>query len=134
MLSKIVLTITLVALAFAVVNCAGGGGSVEPITVHKTEAGEISFSQTVAPILVDHCERCHGEDKKGELYILTYDGVMKGGKSGGFVVPGDAEGSRLITSVKKTTEPFMPPRVFPALTEDRIEAISTWINEGAKDN
>ena len=60
MLSKTVLTITLVILAFAVVHCAAGGGSVEPITVHKTEAGEISFSQTVAPILEEISQEYEG--------------------------------------------------------------------------
>ena len=44
------------------------------------------------------------------------------------------DGSRLITSVEKTREPFMPPKVFPALTEDRIQAIRAWIAQGAKNN
>ena len=116
------------------VGCGAAGGSTEPIAVVETEAGEVSFAGTVAPILKDHCIRCHGEDRKGELYILSYEGVLKGGKSGSFVVPGDADGSRLITSVEKTREPFMPPKVFPALTADRIRAIRSWIGQGAKNN
>ena len=121
--------------ALAVVAaCAGGGGSTAPITVKKTTEGEVSFAGTVLPILTDHCQRCHGEDRDGNLYVLDYDGVMKGGNSGGFVIPGDPDGSRLITSVEKTKTPFMPPKIFPALTEDRIQAIRQWISEGAKNN
>ncbi len=91
--------------------CAGGGGSTAPITVKKTTEGKVSFAQTVSPILKDHCIRCHGADAKGGLSILDYEAVMKGGKGGGFVVPGDPDNSRLITSVEKTKPPFMPPKV-----------------------
>jgi Planctomycete cytochrome C len=116
------------------IGCGAAGGSTEPIEVVKTEAGEVSFSKTVLPILVDHCNRCHGEDAKGELGILKYEDVMKGGKSGNFVVPGDSAASRMITSVEKTLPPHMPPKVFPALTQDRIQVLRAWIDEGAKDN
>ena len=125
---------TILPLLAVVAACAAGGGSTDPITVKKTGEGAVSFSGTVLPILTDHCIRCHGEDRDGDLYILDYDGVMKGGKSGNFVVPGDPEGSRLVTSVEKTKPPFMPPKIFPALTEDRIQAIRQWISEGAKNN
>mgnify|MGYP006300015051 FL=1 len=85
-------------------------------------------------ILLDHCIRCHGEDAKGGLKILTYEDVMAGGESGDTIVPGDPDASRLVTSVEMTREPYMPPRIFPALTEDRIQAIRQWIEEGAEDN
>jgi mono/diheme cytochrome c family protein len=112
----------------------GGGGSTAPITVKKTSEGEVSFSMTVLPVLKDHCVRCHGADKDGGLSILDYESVMKGGKSGKFVVPGNPGESRLVTSVEKTRPPYMPPKIFPALTEDRIQAIRQWISEGAKNN
>lgn len=115
-------------------GCGAGGGSTDPITVVKTDEGEVSFAGTIHPMLIDHCNRCHGKESEGELSILSYASVMKGGKSGPIVVPGDPEGSRIITSVEKTRPPHMPPRVFPALTEDRIQALRQWISEGAKDN
>ncbi len=128
-----VLILGVVALLVGIA-CAAAGGSVDPITVLKTDDGAVSYSKTVQPILVDHCQRCHGEDRKGDLYVMDYEGVMKGGQSGDFVVPGDPDKSRLIKSVEKTEVPYMPPKVFPALTEDRIAAIRAWITEGAKDN
>lgn len=124
----------MVLSAFIVVGCGAAGGSTDPIEVIKSPEGKVSFSKTVLPILVDHCQRCHGEERKGDLYALDYEGVMKGGKSGSFVVPGDPDNSRLITSVEKTKPPYMPPKVFPALTEDRIQAIRLWISEGAENN
>jgi mono/diheme cytochrome c family protein len=115
-------------------GCGAAGGSTEPIEVVKTSAGDVSFSSTVLPIFQDHCIRCHGPDKKGDLYVLSYEGVIAGGKSGSFVVPGDPDGSRVVTSVEKTREPFMPPKIFPALTQDRIQAIRAWIGQGANNN
>jgi len=134
MCRKIVCLSATVALAIMLIQCAAAGGSTDPIEVVRTDSGGISFAGTVLPILQDHCSRCHGEDKKGGLQILTFEGVIAGGKSGDFVVAGDPDSSRLVTSVEKTREPFMPPRVFPALTLDRIQAIRQWIAEGAKNN
>ena len=121
-------------IILVVLGCAAAGGSTDPITVQKTAEGEVSFAGTVLPILQDHCERCHGDERKGNLYLLDYDGVMAGGKSGPLVVAGNPDESRIVQSVEMTKEPYMPPRVFPSLTEDRIQAIRQWIAEGAKNN
>ncbi|MFO8071732.1 MAG: c-type cytochrome domain-containing protein [Polyangia bacterium] len=122
------------AAALLLVVAACGGGSTEPISVVETDQGEVSFKGTVHPILMDHCVRCHGEDADGELSILSYESLMEGGKSGDTIVPGDPDASRLVTSVEKARPPHMPPRIFPALTEDRIAAIRDWIEAGAEDD
>jgi uncharacterized membrane protein len=121
------------ALIFAVF-AACGGGSTKPITVVKTSEGKISFSGTVQPILQEHCKRCHDADKKGGLYLMTYDGVIKGGNRGPAVVAGNPDQSQIVGSIEKTKEPHMPPRIFSPLTEDRIQAIRQWISEGANNN
>ncbi|MDD5309615.1 MAG: hypothetical protein PHU25_20040 [Deltaproteobacteria bacterium] len=126
--------VTAALLVSTLLVAACGGGSTEPITVVKDSAGAVSFTGTVLPILRDHCKRCHDEDRKGGLYLMSYDGVRKGGKRGPAVIAGDPEGSQIVGSVEKRKEPHMPPRVFSALTEDRIAAIRQWIAEGAKNN
>ena len=80
--AMVLMALVAVGLIF---GCAAGGGSTDPIEVVKTDSGKVSFSKTVHPILMDHCIRCHGEDADGQLSILSYEGVMKGGKSGSFV-------------------------------------------------
>jgi hypothetical protein len=65
---------------------------------------------------------------------MDYTGVLQGGKGGPVVLAGNPDESRIITSVEKTRPPFMPPKIFPALTEDRITALRNWIAEGAEDN
>jgi hypothetical protein len=118
-----------------IVGCGAAGGSTDPITVVKTDKGEISFKDTVHPILLDHCaKRCHNEDNESNFQVLTYELLMKGGNRRYTVVAGKPDESQLIGSVTKTKPPHMPPRVFPALTEDRIEALRVWIEEGAQDN
>jgi hypothetical protein len=128
--------LALLALVFIVGMAAcGGGGSVEPITVVKTESGQVSFEGTVHPILLDHCgKRCHNEEAEGGFQVTSYETVIKGGNRGNTIVPGDPDGSQIIGSVTKTKPPHMPPRVFPALTEDRIQALRNWIAEGAENN
>ena len=85
MKSRCLLIVASGLFALGSVGCAAGGGSTAPITVVEAPGGEVSFAGTVHPILKDHCIRCHGPDKKGELSILSYEGVIKGGKSGSFV-------------------------------------------------
>ena len=115
--------------------CGGAGGSTEPITLVKTDAGEVSFEETVHPILLDHCgKRCHNDEAEGGFQVLSYETLIKGGNRGDTIVAGDPAASQIIGSVTKTKPPHMPPRIFPALTEDRIEALRSWIAEGAEQN
>jgi hypothetical protein len=124
-----------VTALFLLFSCAGGGGSTKPITMVKAGDGKVSFSGTIQPILVDHCKRCHDQDKKkGNLYLMTYDGLMAGGNQGKVVVPGDVDHSLIVGAVEKKMRPNMPPKVFPALTSDRIQALRQWIAEGAENN
>src|SRR5690348_93854 len=70
------------------------------------------FESHVRPILVDHCYQCHSAAKKvkGELRLDTRAGVLKGGKSGAVIVPGEPEKSPLIEAVRyKNPDLQMPP-------------------------
>ena len=134
--SRVVLSVLWVgSVLFLFFSCAGAGGSTAPITVVKAGDGKVSYSGTIQPILVDHCKRCHDQDKKkGDLYLMTYDGLMAGGSQGKAVVPGDPDASLIVGAVEKKKFPNMPPKVFPALTPDRVQALRQWIAEGATDN
>ena len=55
------------------------------------------FSARVAPIFNDRCTTCHGpEKKKGKLRLDTFDYVMRGGKDGVVVKPGDPKKQRTL--------------------------------------
>ena len=100
---------------------------------------KMSFTDDVMPIFVGHCFSCHqpggqGNEKSG-LDLSSYEGVMKGTKSGKMVIPGDADGSNLMWLLdwRGAPETHMPLGKKKLSTCDR-DAIRTWIREGAKNN
>jgi mono/diheme cytochrome c family protein len=92
----------------------------------------VSFSGDVMPIFQASCIKCHGgeDGEKGDLDLRTHEDVMKGGESGAVVVAGDAANSLL---VKLITEGKMPKRG-DKLTQDQVDLIARWVNEGAQNN
>jgi mono/diheme cytochrome c family protein len=98
-----------------------------------------SFAEDVVPILVGHCYSCHtpgGQgNKKSGLDLSTYDGIMKGTKSGKMVIPGDPESSNLVWLLdwRGAPDTHMPLGKKKLSTCDR-DTIREWIREGAKDN
>ena len=85
-------------------------------------------------MLESNCFKCHGEKKaKAELKLHTSADVLKGGKSGKLIEPGKSAESLIIKrlSLHKDDEDIMPPKGGP-LEKEQIEAISRWIDQGAK--
>ena len=109
---------------------------------------EISFSSDVQPILEKHCVECHDSGGEGVtasgFSTRDYDSVMKGTRLGRVVVPGSGISSTLYLVVAHKTAPEiqMPPHHRQAwaeghgspLSEDEVEIIQTWIDQGAQDN
>jgi len=109
---------------------------------------EVSFSSEVLPIFNEHCIECH--DRGGEGIVASgfsvqdYDNVMKGTDLGPVVVPGSAISSTLYLVVAQKTAPeiHMPPHHSEAwaegrgvpLSEDQVEIIQAWIDQGANNN
>jgi hypothetical protein len=99
---------------------------------------EVSFSKDVAPVLDKFCTTCHSsdEDHPSELFMDTYETLMKGGKHGKAIVPGDSKES-LIAKKLSDAPPFgkmMPPPRKPRPTPEQIALILAWIDQGAKKN
>jgi hypothetical protein len=91
------------------------------------------FEANVRPILSETCYRCHGGVKtSNDLRVDSRDALLKGGKSGPAIVPGNAAGSRLYQSVRRVPGlPAMPPSNEHALRPDQVAAVARWINDGA---
>jgi len=93
------------------------------------------FVDVVGPLLREHCQGCHNEDKKeNSLVLTTYAGVMRGGESGKVVVAGNTELSELLRriSLEPSDEEFMPAEGKPPLTARQRDIIRWWIQAGAK--
>jgi hypothetical protein len=101
-------------------------------------ASEVSYTKDVAPILDKLCVSCHNADDEhpSELYMDSYDALMKGGKHGKAIQPGNSKESLL--SQKMTDEPpfgkKMPPSKRRMPTPEQIETLRQWIDQGAKKN
>ena len=91
----------------------------------------VSFEKDIQPIFKANCISCHKPDKKkGKLDMSTYADLMKGGKQGNPVKPGDPAKSLLVEMISGA-EPEMPEKG-DKLTEAQVKVISDWIKQGAK--
>src|SRR5689334_181855 len=64
----------------------------------KSNPGEF-FTQRIQPILASKCWSCHTESRLGGLRLDSRDAILKGGKSGAAVVPGDPDNSLLTKAI-----------------------------------
>jgi hypothetical protein len=102
-------------------------------------AGEISYSKDIAPILTKFCATCHNEDDEhpSQLYMDSYDQILKGGKHGKAVQPGNGKES-LIVQKMMPDPPFgkvmPPPDKTRRPSAEQMEVIRLWIDQGAKKN
>lgn len=91
------------------------------------------FEKRIRPLLVEHCQECHGADKqKGSLRLDHKEGWHKGGDSGPALVPGDVSASLLwkVVSYEDRDLKMPPKKKLPAAD---LEAIKLWIESGAPD-
>jgi hypothetical protein len=87
--------------------------------------------QTAKSIIESKCLTCHGDARMSDFDLCSRETILKGGKRGSAIVPGNAEGSRLYQAVRRQGELKMPPGKTP-LTESEVAALRDWINAGAK--
>lgn len=107
--------------------------TVEDVDKKDIPSSNVSFADHIYPVFQVKCIYCHNAtNPDGGLDLTTYASATSDLT---IIFPGNADGSILYLSVKPTTgiEP-MPPIGYPILTQDQIEGIKTWINEGAKNN
>ena len=88
------------------------------------------FEKEIRPLLVEHCQVCHGPRlQQGGLRLDSAEFLRQGGRSGPAVAPGQVEQSRLIQLVRGTGDLQMPPT--GPLPENRISALEQWVRDGA---
>ena len=102
------------------------------IAARERAAPAPSFNSDIAPILQKNCLACHSSaTKMGGLVMESYDALIKGGAHGQPIVPGNADGSRLVLMLEGKIQPRMPFGADPLPAAD-IAAIKAWINAGAE--
>ena len=105
----------------------GAGSSTKGLVADE---GIPFFEAHVRPLLVEHCQQCHGPKKQeGGLRLDSRLSLMQGGEHGPAMVPGQPEKSLLVTAVRHTTDLQMPPA--GKLQERQIDSLEQWIKQGA---
>ena len=88
----------------------------------------------IIPILLRHCTICHNHRRhEGDLDLTTKASMLKGGKSGPALLPGEPEKSRILQRILAKEMP--PLGVFDAGVtrppEPDVEKLKQWIAQGA---
>lgn len=106
----------------------------------------VSYAKEIAPVIGKYCLPCHAEESRNssELHMDTYALMMEGGKHGKPVVPGKPDESILVQKLLPEppfgdTMPIQKRRrkageEAKKVTPEEIKRITTWIEQGAKNN
>ncbi len=115
-------------------RAALGLAAALPLVLPILDAAQDSdfFEKRVRPILANRCFACHGPDAgegQAGLRLDSLDGMLRGGRSGPAIVPGQASRSLLIHAVNHDTLLQMPPKA--KLSIDEVAALTRWVDGGA---
>jgi cytochrome b561 len=92
------------------------------------------YLDIVQPALNRRCQSCHADDNaRGGLSLTSYAAVMRGGRQGAAVTPGDLQKSELYRriSLPRGHKDYMPKGERAPLNADQTEAIAIWIRARA---
>ena len=109
------------------------GGGVDAAPPKKFE-DKLVYADVVAPILERRCVQCHKESKaKGKFRMDTYELLVKGGKEGPGIEPGNSAKSNILIrpALPKDDEEHMPPEGKPDIEAPELAIIKWWIDNGA---
>jgi hypothetical protein len=101
----------------------------------------ISFITDVYPILESNCLACHTPPQgkgylKTSLNMQSYETLMQGTRYGPVILPGDSRHSILNMLVEGRVDASMrmPHGRDEPLTQDEIESLRLWVEQGARNN
>ena len=98
----------------------------------KPDPTLISFSSEIAPILDRNCGNCHsGDTPRGRLDLSSFAMMKRGGQNGALLVPKQATRSLLMLRLTTQDAQARMPRNGNPLSQEELEKIYTWINQGA---
>jgi len=97
---------------------------------------KVTYADDVKPIIAMRCQECHTAGQPGAeasgFVVDTYAGLMKGTRHGVVIVPGSATSSTLFRLVSGKVDPSIQmPHGKENLSDDEIETVRVWIDQGA---
>lgn len=103
---------------------AGSGTSTEATEAAPAEAAPVgadSWNNGIGALFESKCAACHGA--AGGLSLKTFADAMKGGEGGPAIVPGDPDGSKVVTIQKPGDHPGM-------FSSEELNRVIEWIRAG----
>jgi hypothetical protein len=100
----------------------------------RADNDPLVYTGIIKPIMANTCVSCHGEKKqKKHLRLDSLAAIMKGGKDGAVVVPGNVDKSDFIDRIELDLkdDDHMPPQGKPQLTDKQILVLEWWVKAGA---
>lgn len=89
------------------------------------------FESKIRPLLANKCYSCHTASKLGDLRLDSRDAILKGGKSGAAITPGQPEESLLIRAVTYADQRLKMPLAGGKLAPQEIADLREWVKNGA---
>ena len=93
------------------------------------------YTEVVKPVLMTNCGKCHfNMNHKGGLAMDTKALMMKGGRDGAVVVPGNPDNSMLVKLIRHegpADDPKPMPPKSPKMSDADIAVVANWIKAGA---
>src|SRR5437867_5545767 len=88
------------------------------------------FEMRIRPLLAKNCFACHTGSRMGGLQLDPRENILRGGKSGAAIVPGNPDESLLIQAVRRTHERLKMPPQGPLPDQD-VTDLTAWVKAGA---
>jgi uncharacterized membrane protein/mono/diheme cytochrome c family protein len=92
------------------------------------------YADIIQPIFENRCYGCHNKSKKkGKLRLDEPSFILKGGKDGIVIKPGNADESDMMKRLllPRNDEDHMPPKEKPQLKDNEVALLHWWIATGA---
>ena len=110
-----------VLLLFGVALAAGSAKADDKWDISKLDLTKLpapadkkalTYAKDIRPLFEASCLRCHGENRpKGDLRLDSLDALLKGGKDGKVVFPGQTKKSLLVIAAAQINDDTaMPPK------------------------
>ncbi|MEI8022132.1 MAG: c-type cytochrome domain-containing protein, partial [Schlesneria sp.] len=91
----------------------------------SADDGASLFERNIRPLLIEHCQKCHGPIKQeAGLRLDSREALMTGGEHGPAIVPGKSDQSRLVNAVRHLGDLQMPPK--GKLKDKQIPDLEQW--------
>jgi cytochrome c len=121
-------------LCMGLISCRLAPPPPEPAVTRDPVQPEF-YEFRVRPIFAQNCARCHGGfNHKGGLNMDTRAAMLRGGKFGPAIVPGDPEHSLLVRLMRhegaQSNPGPMPPNK-ARLSDADLATVEQWIKAGA---